>query len=88
MEFFKKIKCIALMTFRMNWKFNLKFSYIQSKNIYLDIIENKEKGIIFTIKDDGIGISSVEFNGLMYSFNKNENKELYYFQYGFKNYCN
>jgi len=57
--------------------------HIQSKNIYLDIIENKEKGIIFTIKDDGIGISSVEFNGLMYSFNKNENKELYYFQYGF-----
>ena len=57
--------------------------HIQSKNIYLDIIENKEKGIIFTIKDDGIGISSVEFNGLMYSFNKNENEELYYFQYGF-----
>ena len=80
MEFFKKIKCIALMTFRMNWKFNLKFSYIQSKNIYLDIIENKEKGIIFAIKDFGIGI--------IYIFNKNENKELYYFQYGFKNYCN
>ena len=57
--------------------------HIQSKNIYLDIIENKEKGIILTIKDDGIGISSVEFNGLMYSFNKNENEELYYFQYGF-----
>ena len=56
MEFFKKIKCIALMTFRMNWKFNLKFSYIQSKNIYLDIIENKEKGIIFAIKDEKLGL--------------------------------
>ena len=56
--------------------------HIQSKNIYLDIIENKENEIILTIKDDGIGISCVEFNGILYSFNKNENEELYYFQYG------
>ena len=56
---------------------------VNSKNIYLDIKKYKNDEIYFSIKDDGKGMSCSEFNGVMFSFIKNQNKELNYFQYGF-----
>jgi hypothetical protein len=52
-----------------------------SKNIYIDVIEQQHQTIL-TIKDDGKGISFPEFNQIMYSFSINQNKECNYFQYG------
>ena len=57
--------------------------YVSSKNIYIDYIIHKNAENYISIKDDGKGIISPDFNGIMYSFIKNQNKELNYFQYGF-----
>ena len=56
---------------------------INSKNINIDIKKYKNDEIYLSIKDDGIGMTCSEFNGVMFSFIKNQNKELNYFQYGF-----
>ena len=57
--------------------------YVSSKNIHIDYIIPPNGENYITIKDDGKGIISPDFNGIMYSFIKNQNKELNYFQYGF-----
>ena len=57
--------------------------YVFSKNIYIDYIIQKNSENYISIKDDGKGIISPDFNGIMFSFIKNQNKELNYFQYGF-----
>ena len=57
--------------------------YVSSRNIYIDYKKSKNSEIYLLIKDDGKGIPSPDFNGIMYSFIKNQNKELNYFQYGF-----
>ena len=58
--------------------------HVCSKNVYIDIkkIKNTDE-IYLSIKDDGKGILCTDFNGIMFSFIKNQNKELNYFQYGF-----
>ena len=56
---------------------------INTKNIYIDINKYKNDEIFLLIKDDGKGMSCSQFNGVMYSFIKNQNKELNFFQYGF-----
>ena len=56
---------------------------VNSKNIYIDIKKYKNDEIFLSIKDDGKGMPCSQFNGMMYSFIKNKNKELNYFQYGF-----
>ena len=56
--------------------------YVNSKNIYINIKKIKNDEIYLLIKDDGKGISCIDFNGIMFSFIKNQNKELNYFQYG------
>ena len=56
---------------------------VNSKNIFIDIKKYKNDEIFLSIKDDGKGMACAEFNGVMFSFIKNENKELNYFQYGF-----
>ena len=57
--------------------------YVSSKNIHIDYIIPPNSENYISIKDDGKGIISPDFNGIMYSFIKNQNKELNYFQYGF-----
>ena len=57
--------------------------YVNSKNIYIDIKKIKNDEIYLSIKDDGKGMTCSQFNGVMYSFIKNQNKELNFFQYGF-----
>ena len=57
--------------------------YVNTKNIYIDIKKFKNDEIYLSIKDDGKGISCSDFNGIMFSFIKNQNKDLNYFQYGF-----
>ena len=57
--------------------------YVSSKNIHIDYIIPQNSVNYISIKDDGKGIISPDFNGIMYSFIKNQNKELNYFQYGF-----
>ena len=57
--------------------------YVSSKNIHIDYIITPNSENYISIKDDGKGIISPDFNGIMYSFIKNQNKELNYFQYGF-----
>jgi hypothetical protein len=57
--------------------------YVYSKNIYIDIKKIQNDELLLSIKDDGKGISCIDFNGIMFSFIKNQNKELNYFQYGF-----
>ena len=57
--------------------------YVSSKNIHIDYIIPPNGENYITIKDDGKGIISPDFTGIMYSFIKNQNKELNYFQYGF-----
>ena len=56
---------------------------INTKNIYLDINKFRNDEIYLSIKDDGKGITCSEFNGILFSFIKNQNKEINYFQYGF-----
>ena len=56
---------------------------VNSKNFFIDIKKYKNDEIYLSIKDDGKGMSCLQFNGVMYSFIKNQNKELKYFQYGF-----
>ena len=57
--------------------------YVLSRNIYIDYKSLKNSETYISIKDDGKGIKSSDFNGIMFSFIKNQNKELNYFQYGF-----
>ena len=57
--------------------------YVSSNNIYIDYIIKNDSENYISIKDDGKGIISPDFNGIMFSFIKNQNKELNYFQYGF-----
>ena len=57
--------------------------YVSSKNIHIDYIIPQNSENYISIKDDGKGIISPDFNDIMYSFIKNQNKELNYFQYGF-----
>ena len=57
--------------------------YVSSKNIFIDFKRYNNSEIYLSIKDDGKGILSQDFNGIMFSFIKNQNKELNYFQYGF-----
>ena len=57
--------------------------HVNSKNIYININKIKNDEIYLSIKDDGKGMSCADFNGIMFSFIKNQNKELNYFQYGF-----
>ena len=56
---------------------------VNSKNIFIDIKQFNNNEICLSIKDDGKGMTCSEFNGIMFSFIKNKNKELNYFQYGF-----
>ena len=56
---------------------------INSKNINIDFKKYRNDEIYLSIKDDGKGMTCSEFNGVMFSFIKNQNKELNYFQYGF-----
>ena len=56
---------------------------VNSKNIYINFKKYKNDEVCLSIKDDGKGMSCSEFNGVMFSFIKNQNKELNYFQYGF-----
>ena len=56
---------------------------VNTNNIYIDINNYRNDEIFLSIKDDGKGMSCSQFNGVMYSFIKNQNKELNYFQYGF-----
>ena len=56
---------------------------VNSKNIFIDIKKYKNNEIYLSIKDDGKGMTCSQFNGVMYSFIKNQNKELNFFQYGF-----
>ena len=58
-------------------------SNINSKFIKIDIKKYKNDEILLSIIDDGKGMTCREFNGIMFSFIKNQNKELNYFQYGF-----
>ena len=57
--------------------------YVSSRNIHIDMKKTKNSEMYLSIIDDGIGIISPDFNGIMFSFIKNQNKELNYFQYGF-----
>ena len=56
---------------------------VNSKNIFINIKKYKNNEIYLSIKDDGKGMTCSQFNGVMYSFIKNQNKELNFFQYGF-----
>ena len=56
---------------------------LNTKNIYIDYKKFRNDEIYLSIKDDGKGMSCSEFNGVLFSFIKNQNKELNYFQYGF-----
>ena len=56
---------------------------LNTKNIHIDINKFRNDEIYLSIKDDGKGMSCSEFNGVLFSFVKNQNKELNYFQYGF-----
>ena len=56
---------------------------LNTKNIYIDIKKFRNDEIYLSIKDDGKGIPCSEFNGILFSFMKNQNKERNYFQYGF-----
>ena len=77
-DFYKwPIGCIG------NFVKNSLKDYVNSKNIYIDIKKIKNDELYLSIKDDGKGISCSDFNGIMFSFIKNQNKELNYFQYGF-----
>ena len=58
-------------------------SNLNTKNIYIDINKFRNDEIYLSIKDDGKGMPCSEFNGVLFSFVKNQNKELNYFQYGF-----
>ena len=57
--------------------------YVSSRNIYINYTIQPNSEIFLSIKDDGKGIASPDFNGIMFSFIKNQNKEKNYFQYGF-----
>ena len=64
----------------------IKNSYktnLNTKNIFIDIKKFRNDEIYLSIKDDGKGMPCTEFNGVLFSFMKNQNKELNYFQYGF-----
>ena len=56
---------------------------LNTKNIYIDIKKFRNDEIYLSIKDDGKGMTCSEFNGILFSFMKNKNKERNYFQYGF-----
>ena len=65
-----------------NFIMNSLKDYVESKNIFIESKNYNENEIYICIKDDGKGMNFIEFNSIMYSFSKNENKEINYFQYG------
>ena len=65
-----------------NFIINSLKDYVESKNIYIESKNYNDNEIMLIIKDDGKGMNCIEFNNIMYSFSKNENKENNYFQYG------
>lgn len=70
-----------------NFILNSLKDQVESKNIYIDLVESienkKNKKInLLSIKDDGKGINCLDFNQIMYSFSQNENKEYNFFQFG------
>ena len=65
-----------------NFIINSLKDYVESKNIYIESKNYNDNEIMLIIKDDGKGMNCIEFNSIMYSFSKNENKENNYFQYG------
>ena len=56
---------------------------LNTKNIHIDIKKFRNDEIYLSIKDDGKGMTCSEFNGVLFSFVKNQNKDINYFQYGF-----
>ena len=56
---------------------------LNTKNIFIDIKKFRNDEIYLSIRDDGKGMACSEFNGALFSFIKNQNEELNYFQYGF-----
>ena len=66
-----------------NFIINSSKQSLNTKNIFIDIKKFRNDEIYLSIKDDGKGMSCSEFNGVLFSFIKNQNKELNYFQYSF-----
>ena len=66
-----------------NFIINSSKPNLNTKNIYINIKKFRNDEIYLSIKDDGNGMSCSEFNGVLFSFIKNQNKELNYFQYSF-----
>lgn len=61
----------------------LKEKYSKYEGISLQAINDfSHKIIVLSIKDDGKGIPSDEFNRIFYSFSTNDNKEYNFFKYG------
>ena len=56
---------------------------LNTKNIFINMKKFRKDEIYLSIKDDGKGMTCSEFNGVLFSFIKNQNKEVNYFQYGF-----
>lgn len=54
----------------------------ENKQDLKDVTDFTEKILLFSIIDDGCGISTKEFNQILYSFSVNEKKEYNFFRYG------
>jgi hypothetical protein len=54
----------------------------ENKHDLQDVTDFSEKILLFSINDDGCGISTKEFNQILYSFSVNEKKEYNFFRYG------